>query len=192
LPININVGVLLINLKKWRDKGFEDIFINFIETLPIEESVNLNDNFILNEVSKHKILPLPRRYNTVSDIFYIDYKTLKEINYIEDPETYPSLEDFNNAKNNPAIIHFTGSSYGRPWEENYKGRFKKEYNHYKNLSPWKDVPLERLSFSTKLYRFFITSMMKHFPGWLISFLIDLSTSYSKLKFKLFLFRNKSK
>lgn len=88
-----NAGVLLINLKKWRQKNFNDFFHFFTKKFP---NAQYQDQDILNALFQNEVQFLDMRYNfqSFSRIFFRK-KILKNISY---PCTMPI-----------AIFHDTGT-----------------------------------------------------------------------------------
>jgi lipopolysaccharide biosynthesis glycosyltransferase len=101
-----NSGVLLMNLKRWREKNISSEVIQFITENP--EKLGLLDQDALNAVLNNRWLRLKDKWN-----------------YTTDHTKKLSLEK---AK----IIHFTGPY--KPWNSN--SSFKKEYLKYLKTSRW--------------------------------------------------------
>lgn len=98
-----NSGVMLINLKKWREENMESKFLEFINEKP--EKIKYWDQDVLNFCLKNKWLRLSQKYNLTHFFFY--------------PEVYnPSYfgleqEEYIQLTKDPVIIHFT--SHQKPW-----------------------------------------------------------------------------
>ncbi len=123
----INGGVLLINLKKWREDDLEDRFIRMIT----EHGgfVRHHDQGIINGVCKGNILILHPRYNTMSQFYLM---SAKQIQMLFSPARYYTQKELDEATNAPTIIHYISKFYNRPW--------CKDCTH-----PKKDLYLEALS-----------------------------------------------
>lgn len=91
-------GVLLMNLKRFREEKTEDVIMNLLR-----KHSNYTDQDALNVACRKAILSLPLKYLTV-EIGYRDRK-----------------EEHMEALNDPVIFHFMG----RPWEQ--CKIFRKEY-----------------------------------------------------------------
>ena len=105
----INGGMVLCNLKAWRELNFEQ---KAMERL-MDTSHNLNyDQGILNELCKAKVLLLPPKYNTLAETF--EFKSANKIKKRYGFKQYYSQEEIDDAIMNPVIIHFTGFLYGKP------------------------------------------------------------------------------
>jgi lipopolysaccharide biosynthesis glycosyltransferase len=84
-----NAGMLLINLKKWREDNIKNKIIQFINTY--SDDLRYCDQDALNAVLHDQWLPLDPKWNFQTDHFYD-----------------PSLKNIN-----PAIIHYVGGK--KPW-----------------------------------------------------------------------------
>lgn len=98
----LNTGLLLINVKKWNEARITDKCVNLLTTF----SLPCLDQDALNLVLNGNFYSLPPRFNSMPMHFMpkLRYSDLIE-NDIEILE----------AMNNPAIIHFHRSFFGKPW-----------------------------------------------------------------------------
>ena len=109
----INMGVAMINLKKLREDGVEEKFINYIKTLK-QRNLRYNDQDALNAVCYGKIKPLSPECNAMQHFVITD-------------ENKPILEqcyrpkDWEKAQNDPSIIHYAGRK--KPWKNQYTSRY---------------------------------------------------------------------
>lgn len=121
----INSGVLLINLKKWRETNIEKYFIKFIEKY--SGCVPHHDQGVINGVCKNKILILNPKYNMMPEMIYLGRDKIMKLynvdNYYDDKEILTASE-------NPIIIHYISKFYNRPWNENCTHPYKELYKHY--------------------------------------------------------------
>ncbi len=113
-----NSGVMLINLKKWRNENIESKFVDFIKNK--SEKIKYWDQDVLNYCLKNKWLRLPQKYNLTHFYFYPNdytpsYFGLNETQYEE-------------TQKDPIIIHFT--SHQKPWIEGCKHPQKDLYYQY--------------------------------------------------------------
>lgn len=140
----INAGVLLINLKKWREDRLEEKFINFLKE---HNGIFIyHDQGVLNGVLKGKILYLHPKYNFLGPLHGISYEKAMKLSGC--PKYY-SKETINEAKNNPVFLHFSGrSEIMKPWE-NKKHIYNQKYKEYASKTPFKeDITLDNeLTFS---------------------------------------------
>lgn len=114
LPIGtkyFNSGVLLINLKFWRDNRVPDKVLSFVRDNP--EKAECWDQDGLNATLVDQWRELPAFWNA----------------QISQPYGLPLDRD-----KNPAIVHFlTGD---KPWFSSNKHPFKEEYHKYRLKTPW--------------------------------------------------------
>ncbi len=123
-----NAGVLLINLKYWRENNVIDEFKRMVVEHP--EKIVLNDQDILNYTFVNNKKRLSFKYNLQADVLY----SLKHLNL----DYWKYHEDLDAAKEKPVILHYSGS---RPWEEGCNHPYKDEFFRYRNNTIWKDDPL---------------------------------------------------
>lgn len=117
-----NAGLLLINLKKWREQNMVTQFINFIAKY--NGNVPHLDQGVLNGTIT-KWLQLPLKYNVQAPIFAFNkYSSL--LSYYSLSEFY-SKEEYISAKTSPAVIHFTSFFLQRPWFHFCLHPFKDKY-----------------------------------------------------------------
>lgn len=128
--IYVNSGVLLLNLKKWRDCEIDKRFLELMS----KPNTDLNDQNIINEVCAGFIKVLDLKYNFLNELFCLSYNhRLKD---------YWSYDEFEACKNNPTIIHYAGPSFRKPWVGNSETYLREFYLKYKEVSPWSNTPLE--------------------------------------------------
>lgn len=96
-----NSGVLLLNLKKWREDNLEEKFFDYIKNNKDRHS---HDQNIINIVAKDKIKKLELKWNVQDSFFRKD-----ERNW------HPLKNEIKKAIKEPAIVHFTGEK--KPWED---------------------------------------------------------------------------
>ncbi|MFQ7119775.1 MAG: glycosyltransferase family 8 protein, partial [Intestinibacter sp.] len=98
----INGGMVLCNLKKWREENIEEKAITRLQDV----SMNLNyDQGILNELCAHRIMVVPPKYNALAEIFA--FRSSKKISKRYHLKNFYSQDEINEAICNPIIIHFT-------------------------------------------------------------------------------------
>lgn len=138
----INNGFILIDLKKWREDKVEDDFSNFISLR--NGDCTYMDQAPLNGIliPRHEIMELPAKYNAQRIFFDFSYDELLRL---RKPEKHLSIEEYNEAVQNPIVVHFTPVfiSGTRPWQEKDNHPFRDEFLNYKSLSLWKDEPLRK-------------------------------------------------
>ncbi len=124
IPLNYrycNTGVMLCNLKKWREDNIEPFF--FTNAKKYRDVCEFLDQDILNTVLYSKIL-------------YLDYK----FNFIPDEELwYPEIYSKNLDKipKNPEIIHWAGPR--KPWNNTFVKYFEIYRKYAKRTKYFKSV-----------------------------------------------------
>ena len=162
LPLNkyyINAGVLLINLKKWRDDNVTNKFIQFIDRF--KGDVPHLDQGVINGVFQDKLI-LDLKYNVQTPLFiFKKYKTIIDFFKLNN---YYTENEWQHAREFPIIIHYSSSYAGRPWFK-YSFHPKRErYRYYKKLSPYKGNTLqnENVSFLRKIKNFLMINFQSIF------------------------------
>ena len=145
----VNSGVLLINLKYWRDKNVVKLFVDFY-TKNFDQ-ITRHDQDVINGTFCDTKLLLPIKFNVVD--FY--YQTKKK-------DLFGYEEEINDAIKKPVIIHFT--TIGKPWLKQCLHPLEKEFLRYKKLSLWSKEPKTwgkaTLSQKTKYYKRIVLYTLK--------------------------------
>lgn len=135
--IMFNSGVMLIDLKRWKEQKVEKKLLRFIASK--NGKIQQGDQGALNAVLSHDTYCFEPRFNSVS--IYYDFSYKEMLVYRKPPEFYTE-EQVKEATENPVIIHFTTSFLSRrPWIEGCRHKYVSEWMKYKDMSPWKDEPL---------------------------------------------------
>ncbi|KIL35400.1 glycosyl transferase family 8 [Cohnella kolymensis] len=132
----INAGMLLINLKKWRESDIENQFLEFIRSY--SGKVFHHDQGTINGVLYDKILLLHPKFNAMTTIFTM---TREEMMRYYGMKSYYSDAELKQAAIRPVFVHFTPAFVNRPWIKGSKHPLVSLYKHYLNMSPWKDADL---------------------------------------------------
>lgn len=103
-----NAGVILINLKYWREHGLQDKLISCYTT---RKHFSVDDQGVINTVLSKHTLRLPYKYNAMKIIFSSNYKRFCNANV---QVGFATRDEFLEAKNHPVIVHFNGPAI-RPW-----------------------------------------------------------------------------
>lgn len=131
----INGGMVLCNLKKWREESFEKRALERLK----DTRKNLNyDQGILNELCSGRIKILPPKYNVLAEVF--EFRSSEKIKKRYGFKEYYSQEDIDEALVNPAIIHFTGFLYGKPISRKCTHPYASFFREKIKECPW-DVKL---------------------------------------------------
>ena len=140
----LNAGVLLMNLEAWRENNVTQQCLDFL--LDHDGKVVHHDQGIINGVCNHHKLVVHPRFNVTTSYFSHSYSLLSRHN-----NPFYGQQDVKEAKNAPAIIHFTEGFYNRPWIENSLHPLREVYIHYHQLTHWANVPSrpDRRSLATR-------------------------------------------
>lgn len=150
----INAGNIMLNLKKIREDGTEELFKKYIAE---HSQLSFVDQAVLNAcVKSEEKLVVPLEYNAYSMVFYVKYKNLKRVKRVS---SYYSEDEVAHAVKNPCVVHFTTCFMDgtRPWIENNIHPMLDKYLDFKKNSPWADEPLwkdERSGIKKAAYKTF--------------------------------------
>ena len=141
----INAGVMLISLDNWRKDNLYSKFIDFINAY--DGNTPYVDQGVINGTMSRNITILDPRYNAYTAMFDFSYPDLLKY---RKPTKYYSENEIEKARKNPAIVHFTTSFLSlRPWIEDCKHPYVKEWLKYKAMTPWADAPMRNDNRSSK-------------------------------------------
>lgn len=126
-------GVILLNLKLWRELGIEDKCIDYV--MSYDGNPPFVDQGTINHICKDRKKILPPEYNLINPMFMFSVGKIKQLFGMK---TYYKQTEIENAIKCPKVIHFTGELYNRPWFSNCTHPMKQVYLDYLNKSPWKD------------------------------------------------------
>lgn len=123
-----NSGVLLVNLKRWRESDKTSLLLKYIKDNSAR--IVLPDQDPLNVVFQDDKIFLPFTYNFQSGLI------LKPEAILMDYTKYKS--EIQSAISDPVILHLSGE---RPWIKGCLHPYKEEYFKYRSLTQWKNEPL---------------------------------------------------
>ncbi|MBR0361882.1 MAG: glycosyltransferase family 8 protein, partial [Paraprevotella sp.] len=116
-----NAGVLMINLRYWREQQVGRACIDYFHDYP--ERILFNDQDLLNSIlHKSKVL-VDLRWN-VQDGFYRNPKNM----------TQEWKTKYEHVLKNPVILHYTNRN---PWDYDSQHPLREEYFKYLDMTPWK-------------------------------------------------------
>lgn len=133
--IYFNVGVVLINLKKWRADCITDkLRKEYVVGVPLK----IADQTIINRYLGKFIGELDLRYNYYTYFHYpFSYEFYRKLN---NHTPFVSPAEFSSARAKPIIIHFIGTWYERPWFSRGISPFNRIYYRYWNACfPGRDL-----------------------------------------------------
>lgn len=126
-------GIMLINLKKWREEQCENKILNHINTL--SNYYALHDQDILNICFRGNIQTLPVKFGMVYLLRAYNARQILEFSG-KDEEHYYKEKEINEAKKKPYVIHFSGDFFGRPWIYPKACADSRMWYSYYKLTPW--------------------------------------------------------
>lgn len=118
-----NAGVLLVNLRLWRDEGLVDTFLTYARANA--HRLLWHDQDTLNGTLHGRWRQCPPTWNA-QPLFF------KTFSPAELEVSEPELIE---AKTNPRIVHFSGSC--KPWSCDDRNPFERDYFKYLGKTPWR-------------------------------------------------------
>jgi len=116
-----NSGVMLMSLERWRES---QVGLRTVELLPRFRT----DQDALNVVLADRWLALHPRWNVQS------YHLTGDTNLAYAAEGYERLDA---ALADPAIVHYTGGSFNRPWQEPCSNPYRDEWFLHLDQTAWR-------------------------------------------------------
>lgn len=161
-------GVILIDLKKWRETNAQKRLLAYLDSR--NGVVRHHDQTILNGVFWNDCYMLHPRYDALTPVFIMSYTNLKAHFNLWD-QYYTKSEIVASVKK-PAIIHYTSSNVGRPWE-NSKHPKARIYQRYWKASAWSEIPMGEFKSTYDRKQRRVYWMYQHIPVWLINFAVHV-------------------
>lgn len=152
--IYINAGMILINIKKWREENIEQKFMKFISKY--DGRVFHHDQGVINGVLNEKCLILHPRYNAMSIFFTMSRDNIITYYGLND---YYSEIDLKEAIEKPVFIHFTPAFVSRPWIRGCKHPVASLYKKYLDMTPWENTDLYKDN--RKIQEKFVSFLYNH-------------------------------
>ena len=121
-----NAGVLIMDLKKWRDGNYAEDII----ALATQNKYPNHDQDALNKFFMNNWQEIPLRWDVIPPVFNLFLKIV----------TKPDLrKKAIEAKLNPAIFHYAGGY--KPWEYEIHDGFNDKYYEYLKLTEYKEAKM---------------------------------------------------
>jgi len=155
LTKSFNAGMMLVDCKKWQEEKISQKAFEYqVEFEPILE---YPDQDSLNVILKNSWQIVPYKWNTIARLGLVKFGIGSA-----DYSVYSKNELFKDY-NNPKIIHYANRLF-KPWFWLDPTPFKKNYIHYKKLSPWNDILFNDKSFigALKRIKYYFTFTFKYF------------------------------
>lgn len=127
-----NAGVMLIDLDKWRNENILERGLAFARDHG--DKLNNWDQDVLNHLFENRVTMIHQRWNAMSHLWGLDPAWLKEQGSLTPEEQ--------EAHDNPAVIHFAGGGYAKPWNYRCTHPHREEYRQLLKTTPWAEVGLD--------------------------------------------------
>lgn len=135
----VNAGILLINLRFWREN---DVIPTFVEYIQKNYSIlTFQDQDVINYVFRDKKILLPLEYNLQQDLLQKDVYSSRK-------------KEILTAIQNPAIIHYSGGY--KPWLAYIRqpNPLHNTFYKYQNQTKWKGCRVEFRPLPLRIKNFF--------------------------------------
>lgn len=162
----INAGILLIDLKKWRENDCTRQAIDFMNQN--NGSIMHNDQGVINALFKNDIKIVEPKYNVMTPLFLISKNKILKYFKMQD---YYTDKEIREAVKKPVLVHFVRFTTSRPWEECCKHPMKKIF-----LENYKEVfgELPQLSvYHITRGQMILYALLNHFPYFIYETAIKL-------------------
>ena len=126
-----NSGVLLIDLDRYRRFGVYRKAIHFVQCHP--ERIRWHDQDVLNHLLRDHWLSIADCWNVTTPWWLISGDTLRPDVDLRDPDHHLPFV--------PALIHFTGGGWYKPWNYLCLHPHRQAYRHLASQTPWRHLPL---------------------------------------------------
>ena len=170
----INAGVLLINLKKWREDHVEEKFVRFMTDN--QNKFYQHDQGIINNTFKNQIKIIDPKYNLQSYYQIVDYNLARKFLCTE--TEYYTKEIIDECRKTPVFLHFCGPNYDRPWynkDHPYSEMFKEyaeEVNCGEVIEYLDELPLKAKMFYKGMDNKGIELLLKMIPAGLVRKMVN--------------------
>lgn len=124
-----NTGMILINLKYWREHQAKERFLEFIREHP--ERIFIREQDVMSYTFREEKIELPLTYNFQCGFLY--KRRLLQMDWFKYKD---QIEKY---KKDPCIIHYLTAD--KPWFKGNNNPYRSEFYKYKSMTKWKNVPL---------------------------------------------------
>lgn len=135
----INGGLLVIDLKKWKEEKAEDKILYFLNH--VRNKNMLTDEDVLSNLFKGRIKRLPPYLNYLTQYYMFTNKFYYMFfgwDKLSQKNVFYSLSELEQAKNKIAVYHCIDTFSNRPWFSNNCHPFSYLFDQYLAMTPWKD------------------------------------------------------
>jgi lipopolysaccharide biosynthesis glycosyltransferase len=145
-----NSGVMLINLKYWREHNVVATFMNYLSEHA--DLIRLWDQDVLNVVFYDKKKTLPIKYNLQHN--FLTNSPRYDFNKYEAEVLY--------ARKDPVIVHYAADN--KPWKAYRRGSahpFSSTFFKYQNKTKWKGVRTDKRSLKMRVINYVADLLRKY-------------------------------
>ena len=161
-----NCGVLLLNLKKMRKDKVTEGIKKTIKDGKSKFMYEVQDE--MNFFYEGKVKILPPKYNFTTAICLFSYKDMLRYRW---PSTCCTEEEFNEAKKDPVIVHFTKNQIiqSRPWVKDCTHPYKNYYLDVMSNTCISDMQLwnSDIKIVNRIVNFIYSKISKSLIAWII-------------------------
>ncbi len=125
MPNAVNSGVLVMHKKELNVLDFSNNVLKFAKSH--SDELQMPDQDSINNVCKDNMGNIAPRFNSMNYFYAHTFRTISKYTV----GGYYTKEEFNEALYRPAIIHFNGGPFVRPWiKQGIKHPYYKIYKYY--------------------------------------------------------------
>ena len=136
----INTGMLLLNVKRWIEEDIQTLTAQFIKKY--KGKTEYVDQGVINGTVSNRFKLVSPRYNLTCLAYDFSYE---EMQIYRKPHFGYTKEEWNEAVEKPAVVHFTTSFLSiRPWFEGSKHPYAVRWKKVHERSAWKNAPYREL------------------------------------------------
>lgn len=172
--VMFNSGVMLIDLKRWKEERIEERLLKFIESK--NGKIQQGDQGALDAVLSHDTYCFEPGFNSVT--IYFDFNYDEMMIYRKPAKGFYGRDEIEQAVENPSLIHFTTSFQSkRPWVEGCQHRYVNVWLKYKEMSPWNESEL--WNDRTRKIKRVVVGILKKMPRGLMIRVCGLAQAYGR-------------
>lgn len=127
-----NADVMLSELNQWRRENILQRGISFAKSN--SDKLDNGDQDVLNHLFENRVQLINQRWNAMSHLWGLDPAWMKAQQGLTKEEQ--KAHDF------PAVIHFAGESFAKPWNYNCTNPRKDDYRQILSQTPWSATGLD--------------------------------------------------
>ncbi len=133
-----NSGMLVMNLKKFRDEKSIVKVEAFMKTYIKRKVKYSNDQAVINALFYNDFYELPAKYNCITPFYLMKSEQIEKLYGMK---LFHSNEELQEAIDKPILVHFTPSFIKRPWIKRSEHPLADTYLTYLRKTPWKGFEL---------------------------------------------------